>query len=185
MLVSRLGRGRLEGECRGQLSWEPPVRQLGAGQSWREEFCAGEMSLWEAGEVVGAVLLHECTGAGGWSRLRPFLLLHLPQAACASRGPWLSPAPSVLISVSCLHVSLPAREQDSAHYFLSSHPPFPASGCPWAPSLLYFIQQSLLPGVEGGRELGIPSPALPPCYVPSPPWPGCPLLLSMVCGSDF
>lgn len=93
MLVSCLGRGRLEGECRGQLSWEPPARQLGAGQSWREEFRAGEMSLCEAGEAVGAVLLHKSTGAGLWRGLRPFLLLHLPQAACALQGSWLSPCP--------------------------------------------------------------------------------------------
>lgn len=63
----------------GQLSWEPPARQLGAGQkSRREKFNADEMSLWKAGEVAAAVRLHKCTGVGLWKGLRPFLLHCLP-----------------------------------------------------------------------------------------------------------
>lgn len=62
----------------GQLSWKPPARQLGAGQSQREKFNADEMSLWKAGEVAGAVPLHKCTGVGLLKGLRPFLLHCLP-----------------------------------------------------------------------------------------------------------
>ena len=62
----------------GQLSWEPPARQLGAGQSRREAFNADEMSRWKAGEAAGAVFLHKCTGVGLWRGLRPFLLHRLP-----------------------------------------------------------------------------------------------------------
>lgn len=56
----------------GQLNWEPPARQLGAGQSQREEFHAGEMSLWEAGEAAGAVPLHKSTGVGLWRGTEAF-----------------------------------------------------------------------------------------------------------------
>lgn len=126
MLVSHLGRDMLEGKFMGQLSWEPPARQLGAGQSRREEFNTDEMSLWKAGEAAGAVPLHKCTGVGLWRGLRPFDCTVCPRlpVLCKALG-------SASISSSAHFNLLPShfsasRRTGLFRYFISSHPPFPS-----------------------------------------------------------
>lgn len=111
----------------GQLSWEPPARQLGAGQSRREAFNADEMSLWKAGEAAGAVPLPKCTGAGLWRGRRPFPLHCLPSAARALQGTWLSLHP-FKCPFQSLAFTFHCQPKNGAvlSYFVSSHPPFPS-----------------------------------------------------------
>lgn len=101
----------------------------------KEEFDANESSLQKAGRAAGAAPLYECTGVALWRRPMYFLLHCLPSAI----PPPFCKALSSASSLSCLRISLPAREWEchprpmSLCPHVSSLPrPGLPSNCPWA-----------------------------------------------------
>lgn len=148
VLVSCLGSSSLEGRFMGQLSWEPPAWQLGAGQSWREALNADEMSLWKLERLRGLFL---CMSVQVW--------VHGEAEGCLPwAGPWFSPCPPHA------HFSL------LPSHFIAAR----QEGCP----LLFHLCSPSLPfsGVREPSLAPSSLSSLTFKDVPSLPWPVCTLL---------